>query len=307
MGLQQVHGCRHRRVHAHGTTATYHTHRCRCQACSDAQYRYEKRWRRDFLAGVGGRLIPADDVVAHVQALRAARITVRTIAEQADCSPTYVYDLVNHRYALVRADVAARIMALHPTRCVTVTGVIRRVQALFAAGWTTRSLMGAIAEQTGTTVAHSRLLWLACHSTPKTLVNQATLDAIAKAYDKLAIVDPVTRGVSPLAAANARQHAVSCAWAPPLAWDDDTIDDPAAIPQGIRDPTIGRSVAEIEDDLLELAHDGIPFRVAATRMGYTNSESLRRALYRHAMYDVLEAYGVITRGRPHTESLPLAA
>ena len=31
-----------------------------------------------------------------------------------------------------------------------------------------------------------------------------------------------------------RRRAVTAGWAPPLAWDDDTIDDPAASPAGVR-------------------------------------------------------------------------
>lgn len=56
-------------------------------------------------------------------------------------------------------------------------------------------------------------------------VEQRTAAAVAKLYDQLWQVSP--EGPS---AARARRHAARRGWPGPLAWDDETIDDPAAAP-----------------------------------------------------------------------------
>lgn len=94
------------------------------------------------------------------------------------------------------------------------TGTRRRLQALAALGWGSTDL----AELLG--FSHrSRLAQLR----QATRVNVRTAAAVRELYDRLSM----TVGPSP----RARQHALDEGYAPPLAWDDDTIDDPAALPQ----------------------------------------------------------------------------
>jgi hypothetical protein len=59
-------------------------------------------------------------------------------------------------------------------------------------------------------------------------VYRKTHEAVAAAYDALSMKLPPDTGIS----RQVRAHAERRGWAPPLAWDDDTIDDPDAVPLG---------------------------------------------------------------------------
>ncbi len=93
-------------------------------------------------------------------------------------------------------------------------GFLRRVEALAWMGWSASQVEkeAGLGRQTVDTVKRR----------PSGLVHRATADAVAGVYDRLAAQD------------GGNQHAARCArrkgWPPPLAWDDDTIDDPAASP-----------------------------------------------------------------------------
>jgi len=287
--------------------SAYRVHGCRCQACAQANYVYRKQKRCERAAdGAPSRMVNADAVVAHVKKLREHHVPVVEIAQKARCCERRVEKLLHGSSLLIGAQLADRLLGIHVGECRGSVGAIRRVQALFATGWSTRALEKAIQQVTGVRVSSSRLIDLACHGNENTVLSAPTLKAIADAYEKLATVDPVSRGVLGWVAEQARHHARVRGWAPPLAWDDDTIDDPAAFPEGVRSASAVRSVAEIKEDLLELAQAGVVFEVAARRMDYKNPESLRRALYRHAFFDVLQAFGMET-SRARRGSDPIAA
>ena len=77
----------------------------------------------------------------------------------------------------------------------------------------------------------------------------------------------------------ARTVAAHYGWVPPLAWDDDTIDDPGAHPD-LGQPT-GRDTRARVEDAIELFDAGeIPERIAA-RLGITLS-TLTQNVRRHA-------------------------
>ncbi|MFJ5785390.1 hypothetical protein [Streptomyces hydrogenans] len=57
-----------------------------------------------------------------------------------------------------------------------------------------------------------------------------TAHAVAVAYNAVWNEDPQRHGVSQQAACRFRNYAWTNGWAPPAAWDDDTLDDPDAIP-----------------------------------------------------------------------------
>ncbi len=94
------------------------------------------------------------------------------------------------------------------------TGFLRRVEALAWMGWSASQveMEAGLGRQTIDTVKRR----------PSGLVHRATSEAVMAVYDRLA----VRRGGNQQAASCARRKG----WPPPLAWDDDTIDDPAASP-----------------------------------------------------------------------------
>ena len=107
------------------------------------------------------------------------------------------------------------------TRTIGSTGTMRRLQALAAIGWSTVEL----ARQLGVTQGPLWRLMMQPHR-----VRRETATRVAALYDRLwNQPPPAGRGV-----AYARNSAARKGWPPPLAWDDDTIDDPAAEPQGMR-------------------------------------------------------------------------
>jgi hypothetical protein len=93
------------------------------------------------------------------------------------------------------------------------TGTQRRIQALMRMGWP-----GVLIEQQASLPAGT------CGQVmQRTTVKQATITAIRAAYDTLwALPGPSKR---------TQRRAESAGYAPPLAWDDDEIDDPDAQPQ----------------------------------------------------------------------------
>uniref|UniRef100_UPI003F491853 hypothetical protein n=1 Tax=Pseudonocardia sp. CA-138482 TaxID=3240023 RepID=UPI003F491853 len=101
-----------------------------------------------------------------------------------------------------------------PPHTIDGTGSARRLQALAAIGWP----VVALAERLGAHPVHVR--YIRCARTP---VRVRTHEAILALYRELS--------EKPGPHSRSARHAARRGWAPPIAWDDDTIDDPAAAPQ----------------------------------------------------------------------------
>ncbi len=128
----------------------------------------------------------------------------------------------------VRRETAELIMSYWPsledfpdTARIDSTGTRRRVQALATLGWS-RSVIG---ERIGTRSDNFR------KALGRDRVTAQLARRVAAVYDELWDQDPLTHGVSKTSVVRTRADAVRAGWASPLAWDDDTIDDPAAVPQ----------------------------------------------------------------------------
>lgn len=93
------------------------------------------------------------------------------------------------------------------------TGTRRRIQALQAMGWT-RRLIAEAAQIDAEVIMNA--------SRKKATVYTRTARQIRRVYDRLSM----TPGPSQLA----RRRALAKGWVPPLAWDEDAIDDPATGP-----------------------------------------------------------------------------
>ena len=102
-------------------------------------------------------------------------------------------------------------------RLVDATGTRRRLRALSAIGW---SLAALAAEME---YANPRSMQFMLH---RDKVNRETAAKIAALFDRLSM--------TPGPSKSARDRALSKGWAPPLAWDEGTIDDPNAVPRGLR-------------------------------------------------------------------------
>jgi len=217
----------------HGT-AKYHLELCRCPTCRQAARDYENNRRRAIAYGRWQPYVDAEPVREHVRSLGEFGIGWMRVARLAGVPRGGVSKLLygdsRRRMApsrRVRPETALKLLSVEPTlenlgdrTPVDGTGTRRRLQALVYAGWTQSELarrMGQDQSNFGQTVVGR-------------LVRVATVKATRVLYDELWRVDPVAAGVPEFRAVAARRIALSNGWAPVGAWDDDTIDDPSAIP-----------------------------------------------------------------------------
>jgi len=98
-------------------------------------------------------------------------------------------------------------------------GTQRRLRALAAIGWRTEDL----AERLGMPRRNVHLL----RTKPRTpTINRTTAERVARLYEQLS----GRPGPSELT----RKRARARGWAPPMAWDDERLDDPRARARGVR-------------------------------------------------------------------------
>lgn len=258
-------------------------HRTYAKGCDGCQ-RYaawHKRLHSLRLANGERTTVPIAEVRAHLDKLAAAGMTPKMI--QAG-GPVHRSTLAGLLYKpgrrTVAEPVARRILAIPvPAQPATPpprshitdpTGTLRRVQALARIGWTYRHISAAA--QTSHRLEHYAV---------QNSVTHETAAAIARAYDLLSM----TPGPSSRVASRAAKFG----WAPPLAWDDDTIGDPNAIPaEGYiehRRPNHLTKDVPVDDVVVDRILDGIvvPSTTAERR------EVVRRWMADGRSYRALEA------------------
>lgn len=256
----------------HGIKTSYTTHGCRCEPCTTAQTRYTKAWRYHQSQGRAPLMLDSQPVRDHVQALRDAGMAFSAITAAAGYASRNSLISALSRDKVQRVTYR-RIMAVtldsdpRGTRYVPLLGSQRRLQALMAIGHTSRSLSAHLGLRD-----HSTVLDITAGKLGS--VRASTADSIRAMFD--ALWDKP--GGSYRTAAIARRKG----WAPPLAWEDDAIDNPDAVPDGVRKAAGKvRSRAEVLEDWLDTywEHQG-DVRAAASRLGLSYmalSQTLQRA------------------------------
>lgn len=157
--------------------------------------------------------------------------------------------------------------AAHPNgkRLIPANGAARRLRALQAIGWTERQL----AAQLGITQATLSLI-----VTTRRYILPRTGELVINLFDRLQST-PTTLLVPRHWEAQRRELP------PPLAWDEETIDDPAAQPAEWRRPAHALNKAEdIARDAAELMSYGESPEGAAARLGITVG-SMQTAIRRY--------------------------
>jgi transcriptional regulator with XRE-family HTH domain len=170
--------------------------------------------------------VDAGPVRAHLLALKAAGIGDRRIGELSGVSRSALQKMSRNRPGTdqpLRSNVwrstANRILAIplevdnrnYGVR-IDATGSLRRLRALHAIGWTQTEM----ARRIGWTLQNLNRYFI---SDPDR-INRSTAVEIARVFNELQLI--------PGPSDRARRHARKQGWAPPLAWDEDAIDDPAA-------------------------------------------------------------------------------
>jgi transcriptional regulator with XRE-family HTH domain len=174
-------------------------------------------------------------VVKHLGDLAANDMSHAQIAASAGVAQSTVSQLISgQRTSLLSRNASKLLQVRHTDRTdtcmVSAVGAARRLRALYWMGHASR----AVASETG--LHEDTILGIARGRWQKTTV--ARVRRVRDAYDRLAMRD----GSSEFA----RRFAVDNGWHGPLAWDDDTIDDPTAVPQTDAAPagyTVGEDVA----------------------------------------------------------------
>jgi len=217
--------------HEHGTRNMYVIHKCRGAVCREAARLYESKRRRNRAYGIEADRVDAQPVREHVEYLRVNGVSYKALAKASGVANSAITNMLFGRgerghapYARVLTSTADKILAVKPTmdnmsagRPIDATGTVRRLQALVFIGHSVKSL----GERIGISSANM-------HSVMRQdMVTVATARKVRELYRELwDKPNDATYWQELSAATRARNYARLHGWLPPMAWDDDLIDDP---------------------------------------------------------------------------------
>ncbi len=269
---------------------------------AEADRRYSRRRAKAIAYGTWKPTVDAEPIREHLRVLRALPLTYEQIGDRAGLAMDTVYYVLFGRRGQaprrIRHTTAEAILAVRPETpagppltirrggtTVDPTGTRRRLQALVAIGYTQRDLAARLG------ITPPRLSNLATLTDPIRLARARQVEALYAALS-------MTPGLS----GKARGRAERLGWQPPLAWDDDTIDDPQALPAGTLTADVARILADPdallhEEDaggnppLLSAAVEAIRFLVDEGCTDAQISHRLGGRLSRGAVGHVRQRYG----------------
>lgn len=212
-----------------------------------ATLRYQKQWRLERGRGLY-RTVTADTVREHLRDLLRGEASLRGIAEVSGVPTSVVARISSGRQPTVTRRVSSALMKITPhdltarpnaAGFVPKVGAVRRIRALQAIGHCARD----IAEATTLT---EREVYLVVNQAGR-WITQARWEAVAQAYDRLSM--------TPGRSVKARSIAAAAGYPPPLAWDDDAIDDVHATPTGIS-AEAGDGVGDVDEVAVQAVMSG---------------------------------------------------
>lgn len=221
--------------HRHGTKLAYTSDACRCRECRSAHADYMVERNRQVAYGRwDSGYVDAEPVREHLRTLAAAGISPRSAAHLSGVSHQVVALLVWGKASdgtprpsrRMRRDNASALLAVRPDATMATpyalidrTGTRRRLQALVALGWPTTRL----AEQLGISRANFAHLL----QETKQHVRTWRANTVRDLYSRLSMtLPPQETELDRRTVEQARSLARRRGWPPPLAWDDDELDDP---------------------------------------------------------------------------------
>lgn len=203
------------------------------QAVREAKARWARRRRRLIGYGKWQPFTNAEPSRQHVLAIRATGMGLRTIAANTGVTVAtldhLIYGNKPHPPAVqIRTESARILLAYWPTlddydggSVIDATGTRRRLQALAAIGWPVAALHQHIDFVTLSTIERLRF---------NKLVTARLARAVRALYTWASTGTAEEHGITGWVAERGRKQAARRNWAPPNTWDDDTIDDPEALP-----------------------------------------------------------------------------
>ncbi|MFH8591238.1 hypothetical protein [Streptomyces rimosus] len=253
--------------------ARYKLDGCRCYVCGFAVAQWRDAREQAVRRGRWQPYVDAAPVRAHLLRLRACGLGLRRIARASGVDRKRLQAVLNGRpergtppQRQVRPRLAQAVLAIEPTwdllgpaTVIDATGTRRRLQALVAGGWPQACLATLLHMPPGSITA---LL-------ARERVCVRTARAVRALYDRLWCADPRGHGVGAQAYSRARHQARNRHWAPVGAWDDDTLDDPAAVSNigDTRRLTRSERAAVRRDEIAHLASFGLSEHEIAARIG----------------------------------------
>ena len=203
------------------------------QAIREAKNRWARRRRRLIGYGQWQPFTDAAPAREHVLAIKATGMGLAGIAKHTGVKRGSLDHLLYGKDNLppavkIRTENAEALLTYWPTlddyedhNTIDGTGTRRRMQALAAAGFPSRAVHRIV--DTAHAQTFERLY--ACDKVTARLAR-----AVRDFYDECSAKKPERYGVEAWIADRCRANAVKRGWALPIAWDDDTIDDPEAEP-----------------------------------------------------------------------------
>ncbi|AYN57836.1 helix-turn-helix DNA binding protein [Arthrobacter phage Eileen] len=297
--------------HVHGTPVAYVIDKCRCRDCTDAATatNVEREKQKLFGRYDSGR-VDAAPVRAHLAFLIENGMSAKRISKVSGIALSTVGQLIwgrkerGHKpYPRVMKTTADKILAVKPQlelmapgRYIDSTGPRRRVQALVAIGWS----QSRLAKQLGMDQGNMSAFMAADQCTVRRAL--AIRDLYNRAWDQ---PQEGWDWRSRIAANRSRNYAAARGWVPPLAWDDDTIDDPAAQPDLGFKPKLRDTIA---DDVEFLYNTGASREEITERLGASSWDTIERQLYRINRADIITLIKTGVRGqRPEADQEEEAA
>lgn len=204
-----------------------------------------RRRRRLIAYGKWDPFLPAEPVRAHVQAVLETGMPLTAFAKNLGRTPGalrhLMYGTRGQRGEKVTRELGEMLLGYWPalsdfpdSASVDSLGTRRRVEALAVVGWP----KAALAERLG---RPERAFAASCQSAR---VSAGMAKAVARLYDELWNQRPEDHGVHSWVADRCRRAAVRDGVAGPLAWDDERIDDPRAVPQVEADEDLGEEFVD---------------------------------------------------------------
>lgn len=193
----------------------------------------EVAYQRDRARG-RARYVPAEPVRRKLQQLLEGGVPMRALSRSSGLSAPALRSIVNGDRTNVHRTTAQRVARLRAAAIyqqqqvghVPKVGAVRRVRALMAMGWT-RDLL---------TEAGARSL-------PRVLSGHGCLITLEKWREIKDVYDQLSMTPGPSLQTMGRARAWG--YAPPLAWDDATIDNPHALPQAVGLQAKGTEIVDV--------------------------------------------------------------